>query len=415
MALAQYYGVSTTISDLRRRLVTDPTEGTAIKQFAVGLSDLFSVQIGRQSLDHLNGTLYPFIAFWPQQAHFVVVWSIDEQHVTFGDPGSGLQKMLIGAFFQYWDGITIVLRPHDFSQQRSWLEAAASPWVMIRRFFGSVRMELVILSLPATILGLGNTLFSVFFPYYLTHLHRLFLLTAAFLVVSVILSAVTAVYATYLRRRLNQHLGRILEPAMDHIDTSFYTMGDAYTRFYDIQHIVDVVLGLVRDIPYTFALGIGTFGYLLYRNAAVTLFLTGLVIVLLTGLTPFMLHVRNYVYQVRLRSTHLNNALRQQWGQSSQRVLESFYSLIESTFRQTLWKIPISIVTVQTPVLGILVVAFLVGFGHSASPHVATLLSTLFLVNYFTSAAHGLYQKYVAWQVAQPSLRRLYDFVEAAE
>jgi ABC-type bacteriocin/lantibiotic exporter with double-glycine peptidase domain len=415
MALAQFYGVSTTISDLRKRLVTDPTQGTAIKQFQAGLSDLFFVQIGRQPLDHLDEALYPFIAFWPQQAHFVVVWSIDEHHVIFGDPGSGLQTMPIGAFFQYWDGITIVLRPREPSQQRTGPGAAASSWAITRSFFGAAKLELFILLIPATILGLSNTAFSVFFPYYLAHLHRLFLLTAAFLLVSVMLSAITAVYVAYLRRRLNQHLGRILEPAIEHIDTSFYTMGDAYTRFHDVQHVVDVVLGLVRDIPYTVSLGIGTFGYLLYRNASMTLVLSGLVVVLLTGLTPFMFQVRDYLYQIRLRSTHLNNALRQQWGQSSQQILESFYRLIETTFRQTLWSIPINIVTVQTPVLGILVVALLIGFGHSASPPVATLLSTLFLVNYFTSASHALYQKYVAWQVAQPSLRRLYDFVEAAE
>ena len=164
MALAQFYGVSTTISDLRKRLVTDPTQGTAIKQFPAGLSDLFFVQVGRQSLTHLDEALYPFIAFWPQQAHFVVVWSIDEHQVTFGDPGSGLQTMPIGAFFQYWDGITIVLRPREPSQQGRGPKAAASSWAMTRSFFGAAKLELFILSVPATILGLGNTAFSVFFP-----------------------------------------------------------------------------------------------------------------------------------------------------------------------------------------------------------------------------------------------------------
>lgn len=52
MALADWYGIRASLSELRRRLVTDSTRGTALKQFLPGLQDLFTVQIGRQSTGH---------------------------------------------------------------------------------------------------------------------------------------------------------------------------------------------------------------------------------------------------------------------------------------------------------------------------------------------------------------------------
>lgn len=89
MALADWYGLQVSISELRHRLVTDPTRGTPIKQFLQGLQDLFTVQIGRQSPEQWDETLLPFIAFLPKQAHFVVVWQKTSRTVLLGDPGSG--------------------------------------------------------------------------------------------------------------------------------------------------------------------------------------------------------------------------------------------------------------------------------------------------------------------------------------
>ena len=106
--------------------------GTALKQFASGLDDLFIVQIGRQSIDNLDESSVPFIAFWPQQSHFVIVWAMDDETVLFGDPASGMKTMLITTFLQYWDGVTIVLRPRMQSNERGVFSEKPNPWMIIR-------------------------------------------------------------------------------------------------------------------------------------------------------------------------------------------------------------------------------------------------------------------------------------------
>ena len=54
MSIAEFYDIAITIKEIRRRLVTDPVQGTALKQFSTGLHDLFSVEIGRQSIEYLD-------------------------------------------------------------------------------------------------------------------------------------------------------------------------------------------------------------------------------------------------------------------------------------------------------------------------------------------------------------------------
>ncbi len=413
MAIAEWYGISISLGEVRRRLVTDPVQGTTIKQFQLGLSDLFQVRLGRQKPGQLDPGGLPFIAFWPQQEHFVVVWAVDPSGVMIGDPGNGLQRMPLSTFLQYWDGITIVLIPRRGGGDVRCSRPAVRP--LVRRMVGRDWGGLILLAGPATLLGVTNAAFSIFMPFYLSDLPRLEAITAGFLGVSLVLSAFTAWWAASLRRRLNHRGGLLLESAFPRLNTHFFTVGDAYTRFQDVQSVVDVILGLARDFPYTLTVALGTLGYLLYRQPALAVFFSGLMMVILSGLAPFVGRMRDYLYQVRLKSARLNNALRQAWGKAPEPVFASWNGLVDVTFRQTLWSIPIGVAVSQTPALGILAVLLLIGLRHGISPGTAPLLSTLFLVNYLTSAIHSLYQKYVAWQVAQPSLYRLHDFWEDAK
>ncbi|WP_053958270.1 cysteine peptidase family C39 domain-containing protein [Sulfobacillus thermosulfidooxidans] len=412
LAIAEYYGISISLDELRRRLVTDPDRGTLLKYFSEGLSDIFDVSIGRQSLPRIEADLTPFIAFFSQQAHFVVVWHVHENGVTVGDPGVGVSTLSLSALLQHWDGITIVLRPRPHvPRQAVYKTRPISAAKIARELFRGRSGAIGIVAVPATLLGISNAFFSMIFPYYLSRLHLLALLTAAFILVDMGLSATTSWAYARSQRDLSYALVHQIEPVFERINKRFYTLGDGYTRFQDIQSLVGVVLGLARDLPYTVVIWIGAVGYLGRHHIGLVLVLIGLMILLLTGLTPFVLRVRDYLYQIRLRSARLNNELRRFWdGTSLDALMHAWDNLIQAVYRQTLWGIPVSSAVSQTSLLGILVVALLVGLGGDHAPYLAPLLSVVFLVNYVTSASHSLYQKYVAWQIARPSVYRLFDF-----
>ncbi len=202
MAIAEWCGISVSLDELRRRLVTDPVQGTTIRHLELGLHDLFRVQVGRQKPGQLDSGLLPFIVFWPQQAHFVVVWAVDAAGVLVGDPGNGLQRMPFATFLQYWDGITIVLQP--IAAVGGVRSTQPAIWPLVGRLVSGYGGSFFLLAGPATLLGVTNAAFSIFMPFYLSDLPPLEWITAGFLRISLVLSTFTAWWTAWLRRRLNQ-------------------------------------------------------------------------------------------------------------------------------------------------------------------------------------------------------------------
>jgi ABC-type bacteriocin/lantibiotic exporter with double-glycine peptidase domain len=245
----------------------------------------------------------------------------------------------------------------------------------------------------------------------LANLHQLLSVTSGYLFVSVMLSTLTAWMTATTKRNAAQSLVRDMTLALERMDEHMYTIGDAFTRFQDVFHVVDGVIGLVRDIPYTVIIWCGTVWYLISRQPTVAWVVLGVIGIIFLSLTPFVRRVRNYFYQIRLQMSQLNNSLTHPTGNIGDGVETAWRGLIATRYRQAVWGIPIATAVQQTALVGILVVALLVGF-HHARPSMAVLLSLLFLVNYVISASHTLYHTYVKWQTTLPSLFRLKDLLE---
>ncbi|AEJ38693.1 hypothetical protein TPY_0492 [Sulfobacillus acidophilus TPY] len=145
-------------------------------------------------------------------------------------------------------------------------------------------------------LGVSNAVFSIAFPYFLGNLHRLLIMTSGFLVFSLMLSTVTAWMTATAKRDVAQHIVRDMTSAFDRMHHHGYTIGDALTRFQDVLHMVDAVIGLVRDIPYTVIIWCGTVWYV-SRQPTVAGVLLGVITAILLLLTPFVRRVRNALYR----------------------------------------------------------------------------------------------------------------------
>ncbi|MCY0885199.1 MAG: cysteine peptidase family C39 domain-containing protein [Firmicutes bacterium] len=191
LALADYYAIPLPPAEVRRQLVTDPQAGTTLRRFADGLGQWFTVEIGRQSPGTLDPQWMPFIALLPRQAHYVVVWAVEGATVLVGDPAAGVQRVPLATFFEWWDGLTIVLRPRGDAPRVS-RRTSPRPAALLWRLVGGQAGVLVLAALPATLLGLVNAGFAVLFPAYLAHLRRLLVGTAGYLAVTLILSASAA-------------------------------------------------------------------------------------------------------------------------------------------------------------------------------------------------------------------------------
>ncbi len=413
-AVAEHYGMHLSIDELRRRLGSDPKRGIAVGQFAAGLGNYFAVQTGKQPHGRVDPTCLPFIGYLPDQRHFVVVWSIDRRgRLLIGDPSQGLVKMSIERFSEQWSGITVVLRPAgELAIDSVAVSNTQSGWQFIRSLFSDDPGLFVALAVPATVLGLVNTIFSVIFPYYLTRFPQVIWLAAGYSLLILLISNTVTWISAWLKRRFGLLIGERLSGFAERLDQRFYTSGDLYTRYQDIDSIVEIVTQLSRDLPYAAMIFLGAVSYMIYVNWLLTVVVLTVVALLLLAITPFLSRAREYVYEIRLRLARMNNDVHRFVEEGGKVPGRSWAGVLAARYRQTLWRLPVSALLGQTATLGLLAV---IAFAHAqsaASFGYARLMSLIAIMNYLTSAGTGLYGHYVDWQLAQPSVRRLQDFME---
>lgn len=414
-AIAEHYGMHLSIDDLRRRLGSDPKRGPAVGQFAAGLGNYFAVQTGKQARGQVDAGCLPFIAYLPEQRHFVVVWTIDRRgRLLIGDPSQGLVKMSIERFCEQWRGITVVLRPAGEPATDSVaVSSTQSGGQFIRSLFSDDPGLFVVLALPATVLGLVNTIFSVIFPYYLTRFPQVIWLAAGYSLLILLISNTVTWMSASLKRRFGLLIGERLSGFAERLDQRFYTSGDLYTRYQDIDSIVEIVTQLSRDLPYAVVVFLGAFAYMVYVNWLLTVVVLAIVALLLLAITPFLSRAREYVYEIRLRLARMNNEVHRFVEEGGTEPGRSWAGVVAARYRQTLWRMPVSALLGQTSTLGLLAV---IAFAHAQSAaftDYARLMSLIAIMNYLTSAGTRLYGHYVDWQLAQPSVRRLQDFMES--
>jgi ABC-type bacteriocin/lantibiotic exporter with double-glycine peptidase domain len=408
MAIVDYYRLSVDVRQLRATLFPEEANGVSIRHFQ-RLSRWFNVQLGRADQLQPDSVATPYIAYWPKQSHYVVVWRVTATAVTLGDPAVGVVRMSRREFCTYWDGIAIVLQPYELDERAS-IRSRPSLWKVVQRLFYHQWYRLILLAIPATALGVINAIFAIAFPFFLQNMRKMVHITLGFVVISLVLSAVTGGLTAFVKRRIALDIVRDLAPNLQRLSPQFYTVGDAYTRFQDVQHVVDAITGLARDLPYAIMIWMGALWYLTDQASTVAGVMIGLLVVVLGCLSPFVRRVRNYFYLIRLRTANLNNSLIRSWGGRIDTIYDPWQELVATTFHQSLWNVPITTVMQQTSSLGIVAVGLFAGL-HSHRLGMAPLLSLIFLVNYMTGATYALYTKYVSWQTTTPSLFRIQDFL----
>ena len=415
-AVADFYDLTLSIRELRTRLNTDPTKGTTVQAFIDGLADLFEVTAGRSPEGLVPVGLVPFVAYLPKLRHFVTVWTLDERRgrVLLGDPAAGVTSVSIEDFLSDWDGITIVLRPRQAETPIEQLAPIAerssdSLLVAFRLAFASGKVQLGGVLGLGVLAGAASTGFSVAMPYLLTRPATLIVVAIAFALLGSILAAATTWVSAIIQRRQSIRLGSQLIDAFDHLDRDFYTVGDYYSRFSDdTQGLVGSLITLARDAIYAGVLLIGLIVYLSYRDWELAIFLVGLVVVIGTCITPFVSRIRGLTYRLRLRASSLNNEVAQAWA-TRNGGFDSWSELVHTSYRQTIWSLPVRVTLSQVPTLGLIAVIAFSARQHPGLAGLPDLLGLLTIMGYFTGAAVALYQHYTMWQTTRPSVQRVLD------
>jgi len=419
-ALADFYGTPVTIGQLRDRLRTDPLRGTTIKAFVEGLTDLFEVEIGRAPTGLVPSELLPFVAYLPRLRHYVTVWTLDERRgrVLLGDPAAGLTSISIEDFLSDWDGIAVVLRPREqdavgLAERAAFVpeRAADSLFAAFGLVFSSGRSLLYGVLAMGVLAGAASTGFSASVPYLLTRPSALIVMAAAFVVVSGILAVATTWLTALAQRRQSLRLGGQLTDAFDRLDRGFYTVGDYYSRFGDTQGLVRSLVTLARDAVYAGVLLVGVAVYLAIRDWQLAVFLIGLIAVMGAVITPFVSRMRGLTYRLRLRASSLNNEVSKAWA-SHDGGFESWPELVQTSYNQAIWSLPVRAAVSQMPTLGLIAVIAFSASQHPGLAGLPELLGLLTFMGYLTSASVALYQHYTMWQTTRPAVQRILDVLQ---
>ena len=413
LALCEFYGVEASLADLRRRLVQDPTVGTRVSDFRDNLTDLFSVEIGRQPTGAIGEHHLPFIAFLPARQHYVVAWEVSRGKVLVGDPGLGLVKLEFAELIEMWDGITIVLRPREGLACSDYSYLHPSP---VRRLFVDVfhshRVLCISLLVLATVMGAVSTAFSVLLPRFIGQSGLMVRAVAAFTSGSLLLSVVVSLLSALLTRNASILIGEEVRRVADRVDRRFYTPGDVYTRFHDVEDIVNTLVHTGKDIVYSTSLVVCILAYLWHVSWTADLAMVALTLAIALVAQPFLQRVRVGVFKLRLRMAALNDGVNSYWSGQAAAMGNVWGQLVDVAYRQAIWALPGSVMFGQLGLLSLLVVGIVPGGPNELLSRTLTLV---FLTQLFAGAAHRLYHHYGRLQTVSSSVRRLGDFLETGD
>lgn len=413
LALAEHYGIATSIHQLRNRLDAEATIGVRVSAFERGLSDLFSVTTGKISKDDLGGKVLPCIAYLQDERHFVVIWKrLKNGKVLIGDPGLGLHAQKEEEFSARWSGIVILLRPLQSREKQK--RKQPSPFSSTYQLFSGGFSGTIWLSIFSFLRGGSSTAFSVALPLCLDNFQRLATLSAGFFLLSILLGYTSTIISSATKRRFLRVLGQKVVGKMPYMDRRYYTVGDVYSRFQDAQSVVEVLTLFIRDVPYIFALAIGAGIYLVRLDWTFAAAISLLTIAVIAALDPCIDAARSLTYRIRLTTSKLNNEVRRMWEQDEgERIERTWKSLIDAGFSQALWSAPAVSVIAQFLPFSIAVFAIWEArFGSIAVATSNAMLTILTILNYFVSAINSLYTSYVQWQTVEPALYRVKDFLD---
>lgn len=270
-----YYGKEVTITKLRDICGTD-IKGTSINGLMLGAKRLgFEVKSVRCTKEQLlnERITYPFIAHGITKyglSHFVVVYKINKKYVILGDPSKKEKKIKIDDFFNFFDGVSLFLKPtNDFSGERIKKGNVFSKFLHLLLPHKRLFVSAIISSIILTILGIASNYFNQILideilPYNLKN--QLVIFCIGFLIISII-----SIIIGGLRQRILLYLSQKIDIPLTlgyfnhifHLPFDFFgkrKTGDILARFQDAGTIKNVMssiaLSILMDVSLVLIVGI---------------------------------------------------------------------------------------------------------------------------------------------------------------
>lgn len=301
-----YYKKDISITKLRDLLGTD-IKGTTLKGLESGAKrlgfDTKAVRVNRETF--MSKFSLPAIAHIITKeglAHFVVVHKITKNSVVFLDPAEGRKKISIIEFFNYFDGILLLLAPNDaFVVERKKKNNTLQTFIRLLMPQKMLFVYSIVASLLLTILGVASAFFNKILmdeilPYNLKNELTIFGLGFLLVVVfQVALSTIRQHILLYLSQKIDIQLLLGFFRHTYKLPMKFFStrkVGDILTRFSDAFTIKNILTSVTLSLCIDLFLAIASAVVLYLMNS--TLF--G-VILLLTSLNAALVFIFKRPYK----------------------------------------------------------------------------------------------------------------------
>ncbi|EKS8366152.1 peptidase domain-containing ABC transporter [Bacillus thuringiensis] len=301
-----YYKKDISITKLRDLLGTD-IKGTTLKGLESGAKrlgfDTKAVRVNRETF--MSKFSLPAIAHIITKeglAHFVVVHKITKNDVVFLDPAEGRKKISIIEFFNYFDGILLLLAPNDaFVVERKKKSNTLQTFIRLLMPQKMLFVYSIVASLLLTILGVASAFFNKILmdeilPYNLKNELTIFGLGFLLVVVfQVALSTIRQHILLYLSQKIDIQLLLGFFRHTYKLPMKFFStrkVGDILTRFSDAFTIKNILTSVTLSLCIDLFLAIASAVVLYLMNS--TLF--G-VILLLTSLNAALVFIFKRPYK----------------------------------------------------------------------------------------------------------------------
>lgn len=327
-SICSYYGQEFTIVKLRELLGTD-IFGTSINGISQGLEKLGFVSrpvyVDRKSFEKGNYTL-PAIARLVRgdgTAHYVAVYSVKGNRVTYMDPAEGRpQKRSMDEFYECFDGGMIMMAPDEhFTRSKSESARVFSGFKALIRPHWSIFCVAIGISVIVTIFAIILSLFNKILideiiPY--REEHQLALFAVVLLIVTavqVILGAFRAHVLLYLSQKIDIPLMLGYFRHIFRLPMAFFSSrktGDIVTRFQDAGVVKNVLTSAALSVIIDVSM-IAIIGIFLYVTSSV-LFAVTIVMAVLGALI---------IYCFKAPYRKLNRASMEQGAKLNSKIIES--------------------------------------------------------------------------------------------
>lgn len=261
--ISYYYGLELTISKLRDMCGTD-VKGTNVNSLVLASRKLNyeakAVRINKDDFLKKNIRL-PMIAHGVTKeglTHYIVVYKITKKKIYVANPASRNNKMSIDEFFDFFDGVCILLAPNsDFVGAKTKSKNLLFKFMKLLTPHKGLFISAIISSLVLTVLGVLSNFFNQILiddilPYNLKN--QLIIFCIGFLIISVInivLSALRQHILLYLSQKIDIPLTLGYFKHIFSLPMRFFSTrktGDVIARFQDAGTIKNIMSSIALSI-----------------------------------------------------------------------------------------------------------------------------------------------------------------------